>query len=285
MEKISIIIVNKNDSRFLIHLISEFKKQGADDIIVVDDNSTDDSYYLAKESGADKVIKKTGNPGPFSSFIEGIKEAKHINVSCWSSDDLPINGYMNKMQELTKKHPCKDLYTCNAIVEREGKHYQRTLFPFTSYVSPDYMVKIFKNGHAKSLNLIGSVMKRDLPLFCWENGGKHLPLNFDGMFFFYGAFNRGIINHGEHLVMYRSYPNSFGAVVDPQKTQDAINIIEGFYCKYPHIAERAHESGIFSQKAQFLSSFALKNIMKLPKFMREMFYEWFYSYDWRIEKL
>jgi hypothetical protein len=47
----------------------------------------------------------------------------------------------------------------------------------------------------------------------------------------------------------------------------------------------AHESGIFSQKAQFLSFFALKNIMKLPKFMREMFYEWFYSYDWRIEKL
>ena len=112
-----------------------------------------------------------------------------------------------------------------------------------------------------------------------------MPLNFDGMFFFFAAFNEGIVNHGEHLVMYRSYPNSFGACVDPQKTKDAIDIIEGFYAKYPHIAERAHESGIFSQKAQFLSSFALKNIMKLPKFMRVMFYKWFYSYDWRIEKL
>jgi glycosyltransferase involved in cell wall biosynthesis len=285
MEKISIIIVNKNDSRFLPSIIEDFKRWGANEIIVVDDNSTDGSFTIAEQAGADKVILKKGKPGPFQSFVEGIEVAKNKYVSCWSSDDLPINGYINKMESLIEKYPCKDLYTCNAIVEREGKHYQRTLFPFTAYVSPDYMVKIFKNGHAKSLNLIGSVMNRDLPLFCWENGGKHLPLNFDGMFFFYGAFNRGIINHGEHLVMYRSYPNSFGAVVDPQKTQDAINIIEGFYCKYPHIAERAHESGIFSQKAQFLSSFALKNIMKLPKFMREMFYEWFYSYDWSIEKL
>ncbi|GAG13579.1 unnamed protein product, partial [marine sediment metagenome] len=44
-------------------------------------------------------------------------------------------------------------------------------------------------------------------------------------------------------------------------------------------------SGMWSARARWTALIALWGIMKLPKWVRRRFYNWFYSYDQKVEKL
>lgn len=286
MQKIAIIIVHFNDTRFLINLIDKMLKQSPDDIIVVDDNSTEiDIETIKKLIPQVKVIKNDLKKGPFGAFIKGCMATDCEYVSCWSVDDVPNYGYIGRMRYVIRLYPFIKLVSCNAKVVREGETYYRTLMPFDTYISPDYAVKIFKNGFAKQLNLIGSVVKKQYAINAWNNGGHSLKANFDGMYFFYTLFKTGLINLGNYLITFHSYNNGFGSTGRFEDIKEAIKIHRLYYQYDKKVYDRTIESKIWSMKNQYMTQIALWAIRYMPKWARGMFYKWFYKYDWRIEKL
>ena len=287
--RIGAVLCNHNDSRFLIDVIEKIAAQNPDEFIVVDDRSTDRSLRLLdslKDYYDIKVVHNDGVHSPFGSFVAGCKELTTEFVACFSADDYPEEGYLDKMRAAVGTFSMVDVFTCNTNVVREGRIYKRTLLPFTSYISPDYAVKIFQNGFAKNINQCGIVIKRDHVLRCWEDGGKDTDASFDCMYSFSSIFRKGFVNLGEYLTTYRSYPNSFGAAGSIKKVRQAVEVHKRFYYKWDKIAYyRAEESGIWGQKACWKAIIALWGIMKLPLWARRIFYRWFYSFDQRVEKL
>jgi|GEM_PF-6743087 len=287
MPSIAIIIPNYNDSRFLINIIRKFAAQEPDELIVVDDGSTDNSLEVleALQKKYKFEILKNQNKGAFSAFVTGCRHAKSEFVSGWSCDDEPENDYLWKMKQAIKDYPFVDMYTCNAEVARENKFYNRTLFPFDAYISPDYMVKLVKYGYRQIINPIGTVIKKDIVLDCWNSGGIHTTANFDCMYTYFAALDKGFINLADHLVLYRSYSNSFGATGKNDEIKKSLETHKRYYSFCPHVSARAKRAGLFSTKERLLPLLALWLITKVPYFIREKFYSWLYRYDSRREKL
>ena len=286
MSKVAAILCNYNDSRFLMGVIHEIARQKPDEFIVVDDRSTDRSRELLKHLQKlyhFKVIKNDGAHSPFGSFVAGCKAAKSEYVACFSADDYPNPGYLDCMRWAIDRFPMVKVYTCNTLVEREGEVYKRTLFPWTAYISPDYAVKIFQAGFAKNINQCGIVVDREWVLGCWEWGGNETTACFDCMYSFLSIFDLGFINIGEYLTTYRSYPAGWGAMTGNKAIKQATKVHKRF--AKPEVYKRAMDSGMWNTGTRWKALIALWGIMKLPKWARKKFYNWFYSYDQRVEKL
>ena len=76
MRKIGFVIVNYNDAKTTIRLLNQLKEfKNIDKIIVVDNNSTDDSYTQLKkqEKGNISIIKTNENKGYASGMNTGAK--------------------------------------------------------------------------------------------------------------------------------------------------------------------------------------------------------------------
>jgi len=284
--KIAAVLCNFNDSRFLFDVIHKIAAQKPDEFIVVDDRSTDRSLelleFLQKEYDF-KIVHNDGVHSPFGSFDAGCRAAKSKYISCFSADDYPNPGYLEAMRQAIDSFPMVDIYTCNTDVIREGITYKRTLLPFTSFISPDYAVKIFQAGFAKNINQCGVVINREWVIKCWEGGGKETNACFDCMYSFLTIFDKGFINIGRYLTTYRSYPTSWGAATGNKAIKKAAAVHKKF--AKPEVLRRAMESGMWSVKARWIALIALWGIMKLPKWARRRFYNWFYSYDTKVEKL
>jgi len=284
--KLAIILCNFNDSRFLIDFVMAMKNQDPDEFIVVDDRSTDRSVELLEhiqKIAHIKIVKNDGVHSPFGAFVKGCESTDAEFVACFSADDIPKRNYLSSMREVIRKYPMVDVYTCNADVIRENMMYKRTLLPFTAYISPEYAVKMFQGGYAKNINQCGIVVKRSWVMKCWVGGGKDTEVNFDCMYSFSSIFKKGFINVGKHLVMYRSYPNSFGASGTNKQIKKYIQIHKNF-CR-PQEYALTSASGIWGAKARWMALIALWGIMKMPLWARRKFYDWFYSYDQKVEKL
>lgn len=287
--EIAAVLCNYNDSRFLIDVVKKIADQSPDEFIVVDDRSTDNSLellmHLQKQYNF-KLVCNDGVHSPFGSFIKGCQSAESKFIACFSADDYPENGYLWQMRDAIDAYPMVDVYTCNTYVIREGEVYKRTLLPFTAYISPDYAVKIFRAGYAKDINQCGIVIDRKWVLKCWEGGGKDTEVCFDCMYSFLSIFEKGFVNIGQHLTVYRSFPNSFGASGSAKKIKQASEVHYDFCVGHLFEAgDRAKRSGIWGAKARWKALIALWVIMKLPKWARIKFYNWFYSYDQKVEKL
>ena len=263
-------------------------KQQPDELIIVDDHSTDRSIELIKELQKQYKIKLVINDGPqgiFNAFIKGCQSTDAEWVCSLGCDDEVAPDFIDRMKNTMSKYPLTDIYTCNAKIIREGKEYARVLLPFDAYLSPDYMVKICSAGLGKMINLIGMVIKKQVVLDMWENGAKVSNTDFDAAFAYYMIFDKGLVNTAEKLITFRSYPNSLGATGKTKEKKKAEAIAKNLFSKKPIVYNRAVKSKIWAFRYQFAQKIALWGIMKLPKWAREMFYRWFYQYHWSVEKL
>jgi hypothetical protein len=145
------------------------------------------------------------------------------------------------------------------------------------------MIKIFKNNLKRLISLVGMVAKRDLVLKCWEYG-KDMKVNFDDLYLYAGMFDKGIISLGDILVKYRSRPVSHGNSGKYRDIKAAHKIIEKFFIK-ENLQDKLYEAGALDFKYGLLPKLALLIIPKLPKKLRDKFFEKYCAYDWRIEKL
>ena len=70
--KVSVVIPAYNEEKSILKLIKDFSKSYVDEIIVVDNNSTDKTGKLAKKSGADITIN-TNKDEPNKTIISKLK--------------------------------------------------------------------------------------------------------------------------------------------------------------------------------------------------------------------
>lgn len=285
---ITVVCPNYNDSRFFINWLDKVTAQNPDEIIICDDHSSDGSIHIlhALQKKYNFKVVVSNKRGAFNAFMEGVNASTSNYIMCSACDDEPIPGYFDKMKKAILDYPFVDLYICGAAVLREGRRYERKLFQFDSYVSPEYMSKIIKNGHSKQVNMSAPVIKKDAILRCVENSNEH-KANMDCLMNFYTIFDKGFIYLKDVLYLYRSYPTSFGAS-GHLKDIDAANKFQiDFFSKHlsPSAFKIFIDSGLCQGREAILPYIALRTIMKLPKWARRKFYNYFYSYDWRIEKL
>jgi glycosyltransferase involved in cell wall biosynthesis len=283
--KLALILVTHNESRFLINWIEKMLKQWKGELIVVDNASIDNTLEILKLYPNLTIIKSPKNLGPFGGFIKGCQSTNAEFVACYSPDDEIGGSYIAQMVEAMEEYPLVDLYTCNCIVRREGEIYARTLLNYTAYISPDYAVKICKNGYNGKINLCGMITKREVVLRMWKLGGKDMDVNFDCLFSFFMIFDKGFVNVGKHIFLFNSYPKSWGAARNRNKIWKSIKSQLEIYKIYPHVYQRAIESKICSKQRHIVSGLAVKLIMYLPKWIRKLLYNKIYDYKWEIEKL
>ena len=219
-----------------------------------------------------KLIQTKRNLGPFGAFMEGVKVASNDFVSPWSADDEMLPNYVRKMTYAINDYPFVDIFTCNALIKREGKEYRRTALPFDSYISPDYLFKISKTKGISSINVIGNIVRKSHVIKCWNEGSGRWPTHFDAFYIFTAGFKTGMVILGEPLVMYRSNLTGFG---NSRKLKDnlySVNKMNNLLTAFPEAMAFMRELDIWSPANTITATLILQVLPLLPKFLRQFIY-------------
>ena len=280
---ISIILLHKNDSRFLIRFLNSVIPQlmlKRIEIILVDDNSSKEEFKnileINQEEYPFKIIQNKGS-GVKDATLTGCKHARFDHVSCWSVDDVMLPNYVFEMNQAIRKYKA-GLYLCASEVVRENEIYNRRLFSSDALLTPDYLVKLYKH-YGKCFNFVGSVIKKSHILNCEKFAHN---TNFDCLYNFYAMFSEGVYYVDKPLVRFYSYAESYGSKGKMKDIKTATKLAIQRYSDNQKALQRAIESGIFDSRR---AKFCLWLITKLPYFIREMIYDWYYSYNQKQEKL
>ncbi|MEC4819274.1 MAG: glycosyltransferase family 2 protein, partial [Scytonema sp. PMC 1069.18] len=118
--KVSVLINNYNYHNFVFEAVNSVIKQSipVDEIIVVDDKSTDDSVLILKENFADnpkiKLVLKEENQGQLSSFNDGFKASQGDIICFLDADDIYTENYIQEIVNFYKENPECDFLFCSA---------------------------------------------------------------------------------------------------------------------------------------------------------------------------
>ncbi len=105
--KYSVVIPAHNEAENIEKTIKSFNEQTVNrsdfEIIVVDNNSTDNTYEIASKSGADVVVKEMTKGTNFARQA-GFKKSKGEIVAFLDADSEPLDGWLEKIgNDLAKK--------------------------------------------------------------------------------------------------------------------------------------------------------------------------------------
>jgi glycosyltransferase involved in cell wall biosynthesis len=115
--KISVLLDNFNYARFLNRAVSSVVGQLAagDDLILVDDGSTDDSVEIMRQWGARDqrihVVAKE-NGGQLSAFNAGFAQCTGDLVAFLDADDEYGPGYLERLRQVYRAQPQADVVFC-----------------------------------------------------------------------------------------------------------------------------------------------------------------------------
>jgi|Deesub1362A_J573_1020465.scaffolds.fasta_scaffold02690_2 hypothetical protein len=131
--KVSVIITTYNKKEKLRNCLNSLLQQTKkpDEIIVVDDNSTDGtSEMIKKEFPAVKLISHNKNKGCCASFNDGIRNAKYEYIAMLDDDVILPKDWIERMLEEIVNEP--------EVALISGKHYDdryqpETLEPYYSH--------------------------------------------------------------------------------------------------------------------------------------------------------
>lgn len=152
MIKFSVIIPLYNKEKEIKNTIESILNQTykADEIIVVDDGSTDNSAFIIEEYFEDKVkLIKQKNQGVSVARNRGIKEAKNEYLCFIDADDLWENNFLEEIANLIKDFPDAIVYsTSHKMIDENGNIiYSKVSLSknFRGYL--DNFIKIFNNNY------------------------------------------------------------------------------------------------------------------------------------------
>lgn len=131
--KASCLINNYNYGQYLGEAIESALAQSEafDEIIVVDDGSSDSSLEIAQafalKHSQIKIISQK-NQGQLSAFNSGFKHATGELICFLDADDLYATNYLAKLKSFYAKNPACDFVFC--AHKRIGEENEKTVFPF-----------------------------------------------------------------------------------------------------------------------------------------------------------
>jgi len=124
MIRFSVVIPLYNKEKDIVNTINSVLNQSykADEIIVVDDGSTDNSVEVIKNNFGDKVILiSQKNRGETSARNRGIVEVKNEYIALIDADDLWEEDFLLEIKSLTKKYPSAIFYsTASKSLDEHG---------------------------------------------------------------------------------------------------------------------------------------------------------------------
>jgi glycosyltransferase involved in cell wall biosynthesis len=146
---------NRNDSRFLKERVESLLSQSVppDELIVVDDASTDDSVRILKELAAEhpalKLIQNPANIGVNRSANLALQNATGEFVFLAAADNTTYPGFLEKAVALLQKHPNAGF--CLALadeIDQQGRRLGLTHKPIPikepAYLSPQDFAELLR---------------------------------------------------------------------------------------------------------------------------------------------
>jgi len=166
---LSIIIPNYNHGHYLKNCLNSIFRQSRipDEVIVIDDASTDDSLTILNEfknyPGL-KVVKNESNLGPIPTIVKGLKIATSDYIFGHSADDFLLPGFVEKSMAALERWSASICATHPAFMGVEGKidlnEKQPLLSSKSCYFSPEELVDILRPdkfwiaGHTSIVNRV-----------------------------------------------------------------------------------------------------------------------------------
>ncbi len=162
---LSVLIPSYNDSKNLpIALTSALAVKSVSEIIVVNDNSTDDTEELIKEIKIEfdqiKYIKNKNNIGSGLSFIKALEFSSNPYIIMLNSDDFFIPNAIDSLLEFSQINNLDVAYGKMAIRKKSGIH---------NFKHPGYKKNTYINGRNELKDLLiydmytpsfGSIIKK-----------------------------------------------------------------------------------------------------------------------------
>lgn len=125
---IGVIIPNRNDARFLPRCLRSVLDQPdpPDEVIVVDDQSTDDSVAVIRSvidgRGNARLVQNATNLGVYGAVDEGLKRSRSEYVLCLSANDFVLPGIFAAARAAFTRHPGVGLWSAMGwLVDDEGQ--------------------------------------------------------------------------------------------------------------------------------------------------------------------
>lgn len=154
---ITCVMPNHNHARFLRQSLGGVLGQirPADEIIVIDDGSTDDSLSVIEEMQREapnlRLIRQSARQGVVSSLNRGLREARGELVAFLGADDMVLPAFLQRTATLVESHPQAGFATgrveiWNAQGNRRGV--RPILMPSTtaSFISPAAYRRLLDRG-------------------------------------------------------------------------------------------------------------------------------------------
>lgn len=128
---VSVLIPNKDYGEFVAQTIESVLKQTVKpmEIIVCDDNSTDDSVEIIREFPVKLLLKRDGRPNLARCDNILLNEAKGKHIAFLESDDMWKPNFLERMAEVLKKVKADGVYCDCYMVNERGDSIRTKKYP------------------------------------------------------------------------------------------------------------------------------------------------------------
>ena len=168
--KFSVVIPLYNKEKEIVYTINSVLKQSykVDEIIVIDDGSTDNSSFVAEKYFKDKItLIKQENCGVSAARNRGIQEVKNEYICFLDADDLWEESFIEEIANLIKNFPEAIVYsTSHKMIDENGniiKSKVNVPVDFSGYIED--FIKVYKNNYGLINSSSVCIKKSVNPIF------------------------------------------------------------------------------------------------------------------------
>ena len=218
---LSVVVPNYNDGSTLVGSLEAILAQSraADEVLVVDDGSTDNSVELVEKicraNPSVRLIKSDRNCGLPAALNRGLKEAGSDYVCFPAADDRVLPGFFEQSMAMLESHPEAGLSCCTSAWREtinDGLWQEsRKTIPAPAYLEPEEVARLERSKRFLICDC-SVIVKRSALL---EIGGFDTALLWSGCWFAYVAigFRHGLCYLPDRaLVAVNRNPTSYSGV-------------------------------------------------------------------------
>ena len=116
---LSVILPNYNHGHLILRALTALASQDPDEIIVVDDASTDDSLAMLQDFARSvplTILRNASNQGAVPALARGLAAASGRYVYFAAADDYVMPGFFPRALDLLERHPDAGLFCGEALL-------------------------------------------------------------------------------------------------------------------------------------------------------------------------
>lgn len=125
--RLSVIVPLFNKAAYVCEMLAAFSPQlrAEDELLVIDDQSTDRSKVIAQEAMASmpnaRLITMPSNAGPATARNHGVGQALGTHVLFFDADDIPAPRLLDRLRSAIEQHPNERVFAYRIAFEARGE--------------------------------------------------------------------------------------------------------------------------------------------------------------------